>query len=454
MSLSKVKHERIHVLKERRTEKSGAVVYWMSRDQRAADNWAMIYAQEIAFAREKPLAVVFCLVPGFLGATLRQYSFMLKGLKETSANLAAKNIPLFILEGNPDTILPSFASEHGVTTIVSDFDPLRTKRLWKEQLMKRTPASLIEVDAHNIVPCRNASDKQEWGAYTIRPKINRLLDEYLTGFPRLEKNPYKWNGKIPAFNVEKLLRSVSADPSVPEIKDIAPGSAAADKQLKNFLKTLNDYDRARNDPNENGQSGLSPYLHFGQISAQKVALEVKLSDASGRAKEAFLEELIVRRELADNFCLYNPYYDSVKGFPDWAGKTLNEHRKDRRGYIYPLRALETGSTHDDLWNAAQIQMVKTGKMHGYMRMYWAKKILEWTSTPEQAMKTAVYLNDRYELDGRDPNGYAGIAWSIGGVHDRAWGERDIFGKIRYMSYKGCSSKFDTGAYIKKVNARV
>ena len=191
----------------------------------------------------------------------------------------------------------------------------------------------------------------------------------------------------------------------------------------------------RNDPLKNGQSGLSPYLHFGQIAAQRVALEVMGSAGPTDARKAFLEELIVRRELSDNFCFYNPRYDRVDGFPAWARATLDRHRRDPRDYLYTPEQFEQARTHDDLWNAAQREMVRTGKMHGYLRMYWAKKILEWTPSPEEALKIAITLNDRYELDGRDPNGYAGIAWSLGGVHDRPWGERKVFGMIRYMSYQ-------------------
>jgi Deoxyribodipyrimidine photo-lyase type II (EC 4.1.99.3) len=163
-----------------------------------------------------------------------------------------------------------------------------------------------------------------------------------------------------------------------------------------------------------------------------------------------LEELIVRRELSDNFCFYNASYDSLKGFPLWAKATLHDHRKDPRAYSYTLKELENAQTHDELWNAAQREMTLKGKMHGYLRMYWAKKILEWTETPVQALRIAIYLNYKYELDGRDPNSYTGIAWCIGGVHDRPWKEREIFGKIRYMSYRGMHSKFNVSEYITKV----
>lgn len=198
-------------------------------------------------------------------------------------------------------------------------------------------------------------------------------------------------------------------------------------------------------------SNLSSYLHFGQISAQRVALEVQPFIEYAESQKSFLEELIVRRELSDNFCFYNKYYDSFEGFPNWAKKTLNEHRNDKREFIYSLQQFEDAKTHDDLWNAAQIEMTTTGKMHGFMRMYWAKKILEWSASPEDALETAIYLNDKYELDGRDPNGYVGCAWSIGGVHDRAWAERPVFGKIRFMNYNGCKRKFDINSYIKKIS---
>jgi deoxyribodipyrimidine photo-lyase len=181
-------------------------------------------------------------------------------------------------------------------------------------------------------------------------------------------------------------------------------------------------------------------------------LEVSEAHVDKQSRETFLEELVVRRELSDNFCFYNSNYDNFRGFPEWARKTLDIHRGDAREYHYTAEQLECAETHDDLWNAAQTEMVKRGKMHGYMRMYWAKKILEWTESPEMAMEVAVYLNDRYELDGRDPNGYAGIAWSIGGVHDRAWNERPVFGKIRYMSYNGCKTKFNVKEYLKLIRS--
>jgi deoxyribodipyrimidine photo-lyase len=200
---------------------------------------------------------------------------------------------------------------------------------------------------------------------------------------------------------------------------------------------------------------MSPYFHFGHISVQRACLEVQKQKSKHKESvEAFLEEAIVRRELADNFCYYNKNYDNLNGATDWAKITLNAHRKDKRPYIYTRKELDEATTHDDLWNAAQLQLRKEGKMHGFLRMYWAKKILEWTETPEQGLEFAIYLNDRYNLDGRDPNGYVGCMWSVTGIHDQGWAERSVFGKIRYMNYEGCKRKFDIKAFIARYGGKV
>jgi deoxyribodipyrimidine photo-lyase len=315
-------------------------------------------------------------------------------------------------------------------------------------VVERLDIPCDQVDAHNIVPVWAASPKQEYGAYTLRPKIHRALPMYLDEFPRLRRHPFPWPAS-PTLDHKALLDTLKLKDAGPPIDWIVPGEKAAQKQLRRFVEDgLADYPEARNDPNQHGQSDLSPYLHSGQLAPQRVALEVRASDAPDEAREAFLEELIVRRELSDNLCFYNAAYDSPAGFPPWAVKTLTEHKRDPRPYVYSLEQLEVGETHDDLWNAAQLEMVNRGKMHGYLRMYWAKKILEWTPSPERAIEIAILLNDRYELDGRDPNGYAGVAWSIGGVHDRPWFERPVFGKIRYVSYGGCKRKFDVAAYVR------
>jgi deoxyribodipyrimidine photo-lyase len=448
-----VNRARVRLLNQARPG-PGPVVYWMSRDQRVRDNWALLYAQELALSLQQPLGVVFCLAPAFLGASLRQYGFMLKGLQEVAADLADLNLPFFLLPGEPARELPGFVANHRVGAVVSDFSPLRLVRGWKTVVAERIGVSLEEVDAHNVVPCWLASSKAEYGAYTLRPKLKRLLPTFLEDFPPLSRHPAGWAGAQPEIPWEHLTGALAIDPAVPEVTWLTPGERQARTALAHVLEQkLPFYGERRNDPTQDGQSDLSPYLHFGHLAAARVALEVEGCRGYDTSREAFLEELIVRRELADNFCFYQPLYDTFAGFPAWAQKTLNQHRRDKRERLYSAEALESGQTHDELWNAAQRDMVQWGKMHGYLRMYLAKKILEWTASPEEAQAVAIYLNDRYELDGRDPNGYAGIAWSIGGVHHRAWFERPVFGKIRYMSYNGCRSKFKVDVYLNQTRQK-
>ncbi len=433
--------------------KNGPVVYWMSRDQRVRDNWALLYAQELALERNAPLVVVFALAAEFLGAMPRQYSFMLRGLAGVKERLASLNISFVLLVGIPEQQIARFIEENDVALLVTDFDPLRIKRAWKRAVCDTIHIPFYEVDTHNIVPCWKTSQKQEYGAFTIRPKIRHLLSEYLEGFPDVTRHPFAWGSSSGSIDWAAVEGSLGVDKRVGGVGWLVPGETEAMTALHSFSATgLSEYDRDRNDPCKRGQSDFSPYLHFGQLSAQRVALEIENRGVMDDAKAAFLEELIIRRELSDNFCFYNDVYDRFEGFPLWARKSLNEHREDHRPYIYSIQEFEECETHDDLWNAAQMEMVKRGKMHGYMRMYWAKKILEWSPSPEEALGIATYLNDRYEFDGRDPNGYAGIAWAIGGVHDRPWGTRSVFGSIRYMSYNGCRSKFNVKAYLTYVQS--
>lgn len=441
---------RVRTLKQG-VNNNGPVIYWMSRDQRAQNNWALLYAQEQALSLKVPLTVIFCLSASFLGATAVQYRFMLENLRTVSTDLEAKNIKFHILVGEPSTVLANYISQEKSAMLITDFDPLLCKRQWKRSVIERVSVSVFEVDAHNVIPCWVASHRQEYGAYTLRPKIHRLLPTYLDPYPILLKHPFTNPASCTEILWDTLLKEYggSTDPLPP----FAPssGEASAQAKLSEFITLgLGRYDDLRNDPSLCGQSGLSPYLHFGQISAQHAALSILKSGELKTHQDVFLEELIIRRELADNFCYYNENYDNVKGFPAWAQETLSNHLHDERPYLYNRSILENAQTHDPAWNAAQQQMVLTGSMHGYMRMYWAKKILEWSSSPDAAMQTALYLNDRYELDGRDPNGYAGIAWSMGGVHDRAWSERAVFGKIRYMNYAGLRRKFAVENYINKI----
>jgi deoxyribodipyrimidine photo-lyase len=428
-------------------DSKGPVIYWMSREQRVLDNWSLLFAQEKSIIMDVPLVVCFCVIPNFLDATLRQYDFMLEGLKEVENTFNEYSIEFVVLTGKPENEIPKYVNKIKAGALITDFDPLKIKRGWVEKINQKVEVSFYEVDSHNIIPCRVASSKQEYAAYTLRPKLSRILREYLLEFPKPRKLNSNFRNQT---NWNKIYNSLKVIKKVKPVDWIKPGEKRAKKILKKFLRDkLQFYHIHKNNPDKDVLSNLSPYLHFGQISAQRVALDVVNSYSLREAKEVFLEELITRRELADNFCYYNNDYDSFKGFQEWAKKTLDEHLKDKREFIYSKKEFESAKTHDDVWNAAQMEMVRTGKMHGYLRMYWAKKILEWTESPDEAMKIAIFLNDRYSLDGRDANGYAGIAWSIGGIHDRAWNERPIFGKVRYMSYNGLKSKFDTGNYVEK-----
>jgi deoxyribodipyrimidine photo-lyase len=441
---------RVRVLNKKYNEK-GLVTYWMSRDQRAEDNFALLFSYQLASERKQPLVIIFTLDNSYPGANLRHFDFMLRALQETEKDLRSKNYSLIILVGNPVDQIVKFIAANQVKILVTDFDPLKVKRQWKNELISKINIPVYEVDTHNIIPCWITSNKEEYGAYTIRPKIKKLLPGYLVDLPELPaqlQNPFAdhqngWN---------ELHKMENSGNQVFPVKTICPGSKAAQSCLELFInERIEQYDQLKNDPNYHVSSGLSPYLHFGQISAQRIAIEIVKKIAYPEITASFLEELIVRKELADNFCFYNPGYDSIDCFKDWAKKSLDEHAKDEREYIYNVDYFENSNTHDLLWNAAQQEMVKTGKMHGYMRMYWAKKILEWTINPSEALKIANYLNDKYSLDGRDPNGYCGTAWSVGGIHDRAWSDRSVFGKIRYMNYNGCKRKFDVDAYISRVS---
>jgi deoxyribodipyrimidine photo-lyase len=346
--------------------------------------------------------------------------------------------------------IPALVTRVGAGALVTDFNPLRISRTWEQGVKKAVTVPLHIVDAHNVVPVWRASDKQEYAARTIRPRIQRLLPEFLTDLPALEKHPVSWTGDVPAPDWKRARRGTDPGDHGPALDWLEAGEEAAHAALERFVRRrLAGYDTARNDPTVDGQSDLSPYFHFGQLAPQRAAFAVSRSGRD-EDRDAYLEELIVRRELSDNFCHHNHRYDDVEGLPAWGRKTLEEHADDEREYLYQLDEFEAAATHDPLWNAAQTEMVVRGKMHGYLRMYWAKKILEWTRDPGEALDVAITLNDRYSLDGRDPNGYVGCAWSIGGLHDRGWTERPVFGKIRYMNYNGAKRKFKVDRYIDRV----
>jgi deoxyribodipyrimidine photo-lyase len=402
----------------------------MIRDKRVSDNFALLTAQNIAIKHKVPLLVCFQYTGNFPKANIRQYDFLFKGLEEVQHRLKKLNITFHLLNGNANQVIPSLIDQFSIGSMIIDYTPLKIYKKRIKRVFEKISIPVCQVDTHNIVPVWTSSNKKEYAAHTIRRKINNHLAEYLTDIPEIKKHPYLLNNEISDVNWVAIKDRLIIDPNVKTLDWIKPGEIEAKKRLGVLLTNLKDYHLRRNNPTLNALSHLSPYFHFGHISPQRVAIEITNSSLPKEDKETFLEEMIIRRELADNFCEY-------------------ESRFDERDYVYSPQQFEEAETHDPLWNAAQFQMSSTGKMHGYMRMYWAKKILEWSSSPEEALQIAIDLNDKYELDGRDPSGYTGIAWSIGGIHDRAWFERPVYGKIRYMNYNGCKSKFDVKKYINR-----
>lgn len=427
------------------------MLYWMRRAQRAFDNPALEIAITLANESERQVIVFFCLRHSLPHANLRHLSFMLDGLIETAGRLERRGIGFVmrLAEGRAADELGRLCGEIKPVCIISDENPLGGLDGWRRLIPQGFERPFATVDADVIVPSAMIG-KEQYAARTIRPRIHAQLHRFLKPVGNREVR-IRWSGPKPHSLTPSTmpLDRLSLDRSIAPVKDFRGGTAEALSRLANYIKErLSEYATARNRPELDGTSQLSPYLHYGQIGPHTIALAVRYADAPETDKRAYLEELIVRRELAINFVRYNPHYKSLRSVEPWAARTLQEHAGDLRSYRYNERQLEQAETHDPLWNASQRQMMIGGWMHNYMRMYWAKKILEWSHTPAAAYHVAVYLNDRYELDGRDANGYAGIAWAIGGKHDRAWGpERPIYGKIRYMSAASTGRKFDSRAYI-------
>jgi deoxyribodipyrimidine photo-lyase len=434
-----------------------AVVYWMQRAQRAADNPALDVAIELGNLLEKPVLTFFGLNPFVAAGNLRHYRFLAEGLTDIEAGLRQRRVPLVLRAYPHHRLLPLLADVRPVM-VIGDENPLRQTEGWRERLAQELRVPFWTIDADVVVPGALIEGEQ-YAARTIRPRIHRHLAGYLTLEPeasaRVHGTDLARRLSADAPSPEQILDGLPIDRSVRPVGGMRGGLSAARARLVAFVNSkLGDYPRTRNHPEEDGTSQLSPYLHFGQIGPREVASAIARSGAPPAAVEAFLEQLIVRRELAINFVRHNDNYDRLSGCEPWAWRTLRQHAFDPRPHVYSYEQFDAGATHDPLWNAAQRQMVDTGWMHGYIRMYWAKKILEWSATPEEAFDTAVRLNDRYELDGRDANGYTNIAWAIGGKHDRPWPPRPVYGAIRSMSYASTSRKFDSARYIAQYGQRM
>lgn len=464
----------VNPLRVRRLSKKeytgGTVVYAMCRDIRVYDNDALLYAQELAQKHNAELIVEYIIWNyTWVGATRRFYDWVIPSLQEVEKELRAHNIPLVIRYAES---LSDIQIQKGVGVVVVDELPLHFMTRWKKNILaKDSGVALYEVDAHNCIPVWGLSDKQEFAAHTIRRKVHAKLPDFLEEYGKLAIH-HGNDASIKTFthiDWKDVTYKIVCREDVTGVGMFTPGEKAAHKMLTDFLNIkLASYDTVRNKINIDGQSNLSPYISHGNISRRRIALSVvnhvnkpveelfdkekNGSNGSMGSVAAFIEECVVRAEISENFCFYNPHYDSYKGFPAWAKETLEKASSDTREYVYTKKQFEQALTHDELWNAAQMQMVTEAKMHGYMRMYWAKKILEWTKNPKEAMSIAVYLNDVYELDGRDPNGYVGCAWSIGGVHDRPWFVRPIFGAVRYMAESGVKKRGSIERYVEKYSS--
>jgi deoxyribodipyrimidine photo-lyase len=431
---------RIHRLNSKPVRATGGfVLYWMQQSQRAEWNHALEYAVERANALNLPVAVVFGLMENYPEANERHYAFMLQGLEETFQSLEARGIGASLERGHPAEIALNAGREAAL--IICDMGYLRHQAEWRARVADEADCEVTEVESDAVVPVETASDHAEYMARTLRPKIHRHLETFLQPVKKVRPQIYRHGN-----NFFQCLEHKGAG-AAPYFKG---GATEAQRRLKKFIaESLSVYSAHSNQPQTDDISRLSPYLHFGQISPLYIALEVLKSGAPQAAKDAFIEQLIVRRELAMNFVWFTPDYDRFSCLPDWAQQTLRNHAQDRRETHYSREQLEQAQTHDPYWNAAMSEMRKTGFMHNYMRMYWGKKVLEWSPSPEAAFETLLALNNKYFIDGRDPNSYAGVAW-VFGKHDTAWAERSIFGKVRYMNAAGLKRKCDIAAYVEKV----
>lgn len=452
-------NERVAILNERET-RAGAeyVLYWAQMNRRVDSNHALAYAAEMANDLRLPLLCYEGLTCSYPHANDRLHTFILEGVPDTAKQLAKLGIGYVFYprrrRSDANDILYRLAAK--AAAVVTDDYPTFVAAAHNGSVPGKIDCPYSTVDSSCIVPMSRL-EKREYAAYTIRPKITRMLPEYLkpVTIPRLAR---RFDLPIPEFHfpvtregIPELVAGCEIDHSVRPSTAFRGGSGAAEKRLIHFLKNnLRRYARERNEPSAHATSNLSPYLHFGHISSLHVALAARsYAEEHQLVASEFLEELIVRRELAFNFARFTRDPESLDVLPDWARATLRKHNTDRRDTVYTARQMEAGETYDPLWNATQKEMLLRGKIHGYYRMYWGKKIIEWSATHEAALDFMIAMHDRYALDGRDPNTYTNILWCFG-LHDRPWFERPIFGQIRYMSYDGMKRKTDVDAYIREI----
>ena len=447
---------RQHVLNDRPLRDGQTyVLYWMQQSQRVSHNPALALSIEEANRIDVPVVAVFGLMDDYPEATERQYTFMIEGLADVAAALREIGVKFVVKHATPPDACLSMAKDAAL--IVVDRGYLNHLRAWRKRVAKEAPCRVIEVDGDLVVPVHVASPKHEFAARTIRPKIHKLWDDYLKplDMPRPKHSSLRLSIKsdFEISDVQATLTKLSFIREVKKSPIFTGGYGEATKRVDSFIRErLKNYAEARNEPADSASSKLSPYLQYGHISPVELALRVQ--DALGKPavdKASYVEELIIRRELAHNHTWYEQKYETTACLPPWARHTLAKHARDPREERYTREQLEKAETDDEFWNAAQREMVVTGFMHNYMRMYWGKMILKWSRSPKAGFATNVYLNNRFLIDGLNANTYMNIGW-VYGLHDRAWGpERPIFGTVRYMNAAGLERKFDMKRYIAHVD---
>jgi len=431
------------------------VLYWMQQAQRAEDNHALEAAIALGNALGVPVVTLFVLVPGYPLANLRHYTFMLEGLRETAARLRRRRVGWATMLGDPTAEVPKAVRRLRAAALLTDRGYLHHQRQWRQQIAGELPVQMIEVDTDCVIPC-TLFPKEEYAAHTLRTKYQQLLPDFLVPIRPLTPHKLPPVSLPVAFDVEDLpgtLRKLHSDQSVSPSVTYHGGVTEAERKLDTFIREhLTDYRNERQDAAANTGSHLSPYLHYGQIAALRVALTVeKASGEDNLTMQSYLDELLIRRELGINFVWHNAHYDTPEGWPAWGRETLEEHRLDPRPALYTREQLAAGETGDRVWNAAQKELLTSGEIHNYPRMLWAKKLLEWTDCAEEAWEIGMWLNDWYAMDGRDANGYTNVAWCLAGKHDRPWPPHPIYGKIRYMSTANAGQHFSVSGYIARVN---
>jgi deoxyribodipyrimidine photo-lyase len=428
------------------------VLYWMQNSQRAEFNPALEAAVVEANRLGLPVVVGFGLTANYPEANARHYTFMLQGLAETEKALRERGVSLVIRLGSPDEVALSLAQHAAL--VVCDRGYLRPQRDWHARVAAKAGRRVLQVEGDVVVPVELVSTKAEIGARTLRPKLLRLRDEFLRPLYREDLREraarVAIRSDVELAEIPTLLRRLGIDQSVSPVGSLRGGYTEAKRRLDYFVSAgLQKYVAARAQPVVAAVSTLSPHLHFGQISPVEIALAAYNADAGDENRASFLEELIIRRELAMNFVETTPNYDRYDCMPQWARQTLDAHRHDRRDHIYSFDQLAGAQTHDPYWNAAMQEMLLTGYMHNYMRMYWGKKVLEWSASPEEGYANLLKLNNTFFIDGRDANSYANVGW-VFGLHDRPWPERAVFGKVRSMTAAGLRRKTDIDDYVRHI----